>query len=130
MRATLSGHFHIHTIGVTMNLQSLGIEISDKVRFPVKFAFKDGAGIEHERGFYLHARRVDTEEFTSLLKAAENKFAVFLDSVVFDWEPMRGGGWTPPPYSPEGFKDLCKLPGLSGLMFKVYSVEVGAQEKN
>lgn len=113
-----------------MNFQSIGFEISDKVRIPVKVVFKDGAGIEQERGFYLHAHRVDTEEFKNRLAAAENKYQLFLESVVFDWEPMRGGNWTPPPYSPDGLKELCKVPGMASVMFKGYSSECGAQEKN
>jgi hypothetical protein len=113
-----------------MNVQSIGFEISDKVRIPVKVVFKDGAGIEQERGFYLHAYRVDTEEFKTRLKEAGNKYQQFLDTVVFDWELMRGGHWTPPPYSSEGFKELCKVPGLAAVMFNLYSAECGAQEKN
>lgn len=110
---------------------AFNIEISDTVRFTVKFNVKDGAGVEKPASFDLIAKRLDVDEYKEALASETSvTFSDFLASVVTGWEGVRDGSGTPVEFSEDALRKLCKVPGLASLMFKCYGSEVSVKEKN
>ena len=110
---------------------AFNIEISDTVRFTVRFTTKDGAGVEKPASFDLIARRLDVDEYKdALAQETSVTFADFLASVVQGWDGVRDGSGAPVEFTPDGLRKLCKVPGLASLMFKTYGAEVAVKEKN
>ena len=110
---------------------AFNIEISDTVRFTVKFNVKDGAGVEKPASFDLIAKRLDVDEYKEALASETSvTFSDFLASVVTGWEGVRDGRGTPVEFSVDALRKLCKVAGLASLMFKTYGSEVSVKEKN
>ena len=105
------------------------IEISDTVRFPIKFNVRDGKGVEKPASFDFIARRIDTDDYKDVL-ADGTTLADFLVNVGLDWDNVRDGNGTPIDYSETALRNVCKIAGLASLMFKTYGIEVSAKEKN
>lgn len=110
---------------------AFNIEISDTVRFTVRFTTRDGAGVEKPASFDLIARRLDTDEYKEALATETSvTFADFLANVVEGWDGVRDGNGNPVEFSADALRKLCRVPGLASLMFKAYGLEVSVKEKN
>jgi hypothetical protein len=110
---------------------AFNIEISDTVKFTVRFTTKDASGTEKPASFDLIARRLDVDEYKDALASETSvTFSDFLGTVVTGWEGVRDGAGTPVEFSQDGLRRLCKVPGLASLMFKTYGAEVSVKEKN
>lgn len=109
---------------------AFNIEISDTARFTVKFTSKDEKGVEKTSSFDLTAERLDVEAFKTTLEAVGGVYADFMAAVVKDWEGVRDGSGTPVEYSEAALRSICKIAGLSSLMFKAYCAETAVKEKN
>ncbi len=110
---------------------AFNIEISDTVRFTVRFSTKDEKGVEKPASFDLIARRLDVDEYKdALANETSITFADFLATVVEGWEGVRDGSGTPVEFSEPALRRLCKVPGLASLIFKAYGTEVSVKEKN
>ena len=110
---------------------AFNIEISDTVRFTVRFSVKDETGSEKPASFDLIANRLDVDAYKEALASETSvTFSDFLARVVHGWENVRDGSGTPVPFSQDALARLCKVPGLASLMFKTYGAEVSVKEKN
>jgi hypothetical protein len=110
---------------------AFNIEISDTVRFTVRFATKDAAGTEKPASFDLIAHRLDVDAYKEALESETSvTFSDFLARVVTGWDGVRDGSGAPVEFTPDGLRKLCKVPGLASLIFKTYGAEVAVKEKN
>ena len=110
---------------------AFNIEISDTVRFTVRFSVKDETGSEKPASFDLIAHRLDVDEYKdALAQETSVTFSDFLCGVVTGWDGVRDGNGAPVDFSLDALRRLCKVPGLASLMFKSYGVEVSVKEKN
>ena len=110
---------------------AFNIEISDTVRFTVRFSTKDASGTEKPASFDLIARRLDVDEYKDALATETSlTFSDFLCNVVEGWDGVRDGSGTPVEFSTDALRKLCRVPGLASLMFKCYGIEVSVKEKN
>ncbi len=108
---------------------AFNIEISDTVKFAVKFNIKDGQGVDKPSSFDFIAARVDVDEYKDILEGGTT-FADFLARVGRGWDNVRDGNGAPVEYSEVSLRKICKIAGMATLMFKLYGVEVSAKEKN
>lgn len=107
---------------------AIKITVSDTVSFKVKGTINDAAGVEQPFDFRLTCLRLDTDQIQAKFKADETVID-FLADVVQDWTGVRDDD-KPVPYSDAALRQLCKIPGVSGIAYKSYLQEVGAKEKN
>jgi len=109
---------------------AFNIEISDTSRFTVKFTAKDDKGVEKTSSFDLIAQRLDVESFKTTLETVGGIYADFMVAVVKGWEGVRDGNGTPVEFSEAALRSICKIAGMSSLMFKAYCAETAVKEKN
>lgn len=110
---------------------AFNIEISDTVRFTVKFTTKDAAGTDKPASFDLIATRLDTDQYKAAIEGETSvTFGDFLCRTVKDWDGVRDGQGQPVVFSETALRQLCKVPGLAVLMFRTYGAEVAVKEKN
>lgn len=110
---------------------AIKIVISDTVGIKVKGTINDAAGIPVPFDFGLTCTRLDEDQIKVKLKEdSDASLADFLIGITLGWSNVRDGDDKPLPYSPDNLRQLCKIPGVSGLAFRTYLAEVGAKEKN
>lgn len=110
---------------------AIKIEVSDTVGIPVKGTINDAAGIAQPFSFKLVCKRLGVDEFQATLKdRGDSPIVDFLAEVTTDWHDVRDDDNKQLPYSSDALRKLCKIPGVAGVAFRSYQIEVGAKEKN
>ena len=110
---------------------AIKIVISDTVGIKVKGTINDAAGTPQPFDFGLTCARLDTDQIQDRLKTdSDSSVTDFLASIVEGWSGVRDAEDKQVPYTEAGLRQLCKIPGVSGLAFKTYLSEAGAKEKN
>lgn len=108
---------------------AIKITVSNKVGFKVKGSINNEAGTPEPFEFSVTAERLDTDAIQSATQS-EGTLVDFLASVVTDWKGVKDDDGTPVPYSEDALRQLCKIPGVAGVMFTAYFSEAGAKAKN
>lgn len=104
------------------------IEVSDKLRFPVRLVAVDETGAERTAlSIHVLARRVPIE---SVRADTERTVADFLRHVVLDCTGVVDTDGKPVPYSPEVLDELVKSDGVAPAMFQAYLSHVAPRLKN
>jgi hypothetical protein len=110
---------------------AIKIVISDTVGFKVKGTINDAAGVPQAFDFNLTTTRLDADQIQAKLKTdSEASITDFLVDVTSGWSGVRDEDGDAVPFTEGALRQLCKIPGIAGLAFKTYLVEVGAKEKN
>lgn len=108
---------------------AIKIVVSNKVGFKIKGSLNNEAGTPEPFEFSVVAERLDTDAIQSATQN-EGTLVDFLASVITDWKGVKDEDGTVVPYSEEALRQLCKIPGVAGLMFSAYFTEAGAKAKN
>jgi len=110
---------------------AIKIVISDTVGFKVKGTINDSAGIAQPFDYTLKCVRLDADQIQVKLKDESDALLTdFMADVVEDWSGVRDADDKPMPYTEAALRQLFKIPGVAGLTFRTYLLEVGAKEKN
>ena len=110
---------------------SIKIVVSNLVKFKVRGTIKDEAGTDQPFDFHLTCRRLDADQIkTKLADSSETSVADFLLEVIEGWSGVRDADDKPMDFSDGAWRQLCKIPGVAIVAFRVYLSEVGAKEKN
>lgn len=109
---------------------AIKIVVSNKVGFKVKGSINNEQGSAEPFEFFIVAERLDTDRIEAVARNQEGSLADFLADVVVDWKGVKDEEGAAVEYSEESLRQLCKIPGLAGLIFQAYFAEVGAKAKN
>lgn len=110
---------------------AIKIVVSDKVGFKVKGSINNESGVAEPFEFSVTATRLDTEAIEQAVRFDTGGGLIdFLVGVMTDWKGVKDEEGVPVPYSDEALRQLCKIPGLAGVVFQAYFAEVGAKAKN
>lgn len=110
---------------------AIKLTVSNKVAFKVKGTINNAAGTAEPFDFGLTCERMDQDQYAAALRDLDGRpIADFLASVTQDWTGVKDDEGKPVPYSEDALRQLCKIPGIAGVMFGAYVAEVGAKAKN
>lgn len=110
---------------------AIKIVVSNTVGFKVKGSVNDEKGVAQPFHFELTCVRLNSEQIQDKLKSeSEASIIDFMLDVMEGWSGVRDAEDKVLAYSPESFRQLCLIPGISRLIFNTYLAEVGAKEKN
>jgi hypothetical protein len=129
-----SGHAaHSFTSGPKQsgNTMAIKLTIGNKVSFKVKGTINNAAGVAEAFDFSLTCSRMDQDEYSTALRDLDGRPIVdFLATVAEDWSGVKDEDGKAVPFSEDAFRQLCKIPGLPGVIFSTYAIEAGAKAKN
>lgn len=108
---------------------AIKITVSNKVGFKVKGSINNEAGTPEPFEFNLIADRLDTEAIQAVTQS-EGTLVDFLASIITDWKNVKDEDGAVVPYSEDALRQLCKIPGVAGVIFSTYFAEAGAKAKN
>lgn len=111
---------------------AFNIEIDDKVTFKVKGTINNAAGKPVAFDFAITANRLDTDEFKAAIERGDGEGSLigFITDVATGWAGVNDGAGKPVEFSADALGKVCRVPGMATLIFKAYTAEVGAKEKN
>lgn len=110
---------------------AIKILVSDRTKFKVKGTIKDEAGADQPFDFSLTCKRLDADQIQAKLRGESDASVTdFLADVVEGWAGVKDADDKPMDFDEDHFRALCRIPGIAGLAFRTYLVEVGAKEKN
>lgn len=111
---------------------SIKIIVSDKLKFKVKGTIKDEEGRDQPFDFTLTCNRLNQDQINAKLGPMGDDPSVldFMLQVIEDWQGVRDEENKPMPYTEDNYRGLCKIPGMSVVVYRTYLAEVGAKEKN
>ena len=110
---------------------AIKIVVSDTVGIPVKGTINDAAGIAQPFSFKLTCTRLAVDEYQARLKdQGDTPIVDFLVGVTTGWSEVRDDDNKDVPFSESALRQLCNIPGVAGIAFRSYQLEVGAKEKN
>ena len=86
----------------------------------------------------IHANRspASREESGRLIEAAiergdgEGSLIGFITDIATGWTGVNDGAGKPVEFTADALAKVCRVPGMATLIFKAYTAEVGAKEKN
>jgi len=110
---------------------AIKITVDDMVGFKVKGTINDAAGVAQPFDFGLTCKRLSADQITAKLRGdSDASITDFMVDVVTGWSGVKGDDDKPVSYTPEQLRALFQIPGVGGVAFRTYLLEVGAKEKN
>lgn len=111
---------------------AIKISIGNKVGIKVAGTYNDDKGTKQPFDFNLTCQRLNEDDYLAKVNASSSDVTVtdFMADVTEDWDNVRGEDNAKLPYSAEGLRTLCKIPGVARLAFDTYRAEVGVKAKN
>lgn len=108
---------------------AIKITVSNTVSFQVRGTVADEGGNAQAFSFSLIAKRLLSDELQAYLADEDRKVPDFMAGVVTDWRGVLDDEGNTVPFSADALHRLFQIPGIAGLAFRQYLIEIGAKEK-
>ncbi len=109
---------------------AIKLVVSNTVAFKVKGSINDAAGVPQPFDFSLTCERLDHDRINAVVQDNNGLMADFMKQVTRDWSGVKDEDGKAMEFSEDGFAQLMRIHGMSGLCFHAYMQESGAKPKN